>query len=242
MGYGLSRIFVLATLIWGNLVSASEAKKSLCEQMVEAAQQAVPFAPFEIEFFQNKNSQSIMAFETVGDGKMAWEIEFVLTGFQNQILRIKAYRRNKDLNFDDVHIPRILLARVLAAYPQVSVIRETWIADELPEVIRALKQNKTPREAVENTFRASLYKSLGFKNLIKMGLDFDERDSMILFDVDFANAAFQAPMNEPELSMPSDASAGDKKADHIRKLLNDLLQSGEDHSQSKPKPEGTIGN
>lgn len=237
MGYGLGRILILTTLIWGSLASATGPKKSLCEQMVEAAEEALPYAPFEIEFFENKNSQSIMAFETVGDGRMVWEIEFVLTGFRNQILRIKAYRRNKGMNFDDVHIPRILLARVLAAHPQVSVIRETWIADELPEVIRALQQNKTPREAVESTFRASLYKGLGFKNLIKIGLDFDERDSMILFDVDFASEAYQGPRNEPDLSMPNDSAAGDKKADHIRRLMTELLQP-----DPKKKPEDNIGN
>lgn len=239
MGYRLSRIFILTMMVWGSLAQASNGPKSLCEQMVEAAQQATPYAPFELEFKDNKNSKSIMAFETEGEGRMAWEIEFVLTGFNNQILRIKAYRRNTGLNFDDNHIPRILLTRVLAAYPQVQVIRETWIADELPEVIRALKQNKTPREAVENTFRAQLYKGLGFGNLVKMGLDFDERDSMILFDVDFATAAYQGPKNEPELSMPKDATAGDKKADHIRKLMSELLLPD---PEKKAKPEDKIGN
>jgi len=226
MGYGLGRIFVSLMVVWGSFAFAKE--KSLCEQMVEGAQQAQPIAPFEIEFVQGKNSQSIMAFETEGEGKMAWEIEYVLTGFNNQILRIKAYRRNKGLNFNDAGIPRILLSRVLALNPQVQMIRETWIADELPEVIRALKANKTPLEAVQNTFRADLYKSLGFKNIVKFGLDFDERDSMILFDIDFATDAYQLPKNEPELSQPKDAAAVDKKAEHIRKLFGDMLKRAND--------------
>lgn len=241
MGFGLGHFLLAWIVVWGSLAFA-DGEKSLCEQMVEAAQQAQLYAPFEIEFFDNKNSKSIMAFETTGEGKMAWEIEFVLTGFNNQILRIKAYRRNKDINFNDNSIPRILLARVLATNPQIQIIRETWIADELPEVIRSLKANKTPREALENTFRARLYRSLGFTKLVKMGLDFDERDSMILFDVDFASETYQAPRNEPELSMPKDAYAGDKKAEHIRKLMSDLLKPDESSSSSKPNPEDSVGN
>jgi hypothetical protein len=82
----------------------------------------------------------------------------------------------------------------------VQLIRETWIASELPEVIRALAKNKTPLEAVEGTSRAGLYRSFGFNRIVKFGLDFDERDSMILIDIDFATEAFQLPKNEPEMS------------------------------------------
>jgi hypothetical protein len=184
MGYGLGRFFITLILVWGSWAFAKE--KSLCEQMVEAAEQARPVAPFEIEFVQGKNSQSVMAFETDGDGAMVSEIEYVLTGFNKQILRIKAFRGNRRINFNNDELPRILLARVLAANPQVRMIRETWIASELPEVIRALEKNKTPLEAVAGTSRAGLYRGFGFNRIVKFGLDFDERDSMILFDVDFA--------------------------------------------------------
>lgn len=185
MGYGLGRIFITLIVFWGSLAFAKE--KSLCEQMFEAAEQARPLAPFEIEFVQGKNSQSVMAFETDGDGKMISEIEYVLTGFRKQVLRIKAFRSNRRINFNNDELPRLLLARVLAANPQVQLIRETWIASELPEVIRALAKNKTPLEAVAGTYRARLYHGFGFRRIVRFGVDFDERDSMILFDVDFAN-------------------------------------------------------
>jgi hypothetical protein len=194
----LGRFLVTLIVVWGSFVFAKE--KSLCEQMVEAAEQARPIAPFEIEFVQGKNSQSVMAFETDDDGKMISEIEYVLTGFDKQILRIKAFRSNRQINFNNDDLPRILLSRVLAANPQVQLIRETWIASELPEVIRALAKNKTPLEAVEGTSRAGLYRSFGFNRIVKFGLDFDERDSMILIDIDFATEAFQLPKNEPEMS------------------------------------------
>jgi hypothetical protein len=197
MGDKLGRFLVMLIVAWGSFAFAKE--KSLCEQMIEAAAQVRPMAPFEIEFVQGKNSQSVMAFETDGDGKMISEIEYVLTGFDKQILRIKAFRSNRRINFNNDDLPRILLSRVLAANPQVQLIRESWIASELPEVIRALAKNKTPLEAVEGTSRAGLYRSFGFNRIVKLGLDFDERDSMILFDIDFATEAFQLPKNEPEM-------------------------------------------
>jgi hypothetical protein len=198
MGYGLGRFFLTFIVVCGSLAFAKE--KSLCEQMVDAAGLARSIAPFEIAFVQGKNSQSIMAFETEGDGKMISEIEYVLTGFDKQILRIKAFRSNRRINFNNDDLPRLLLARVLAANPQVHLIRETWIASELPEVIRALAKNKTPLEAVAGTFRAGLYRGFGFNRIVKFGVDFDERDSMILFDVDFATPDFKVPQHEPEVT------------------------------------------
>ncbi len=164
---------------------------SLCQAMLEAANQAVVGPQFELEVFQGKNSTSLMAFMAYDTGddinSMIGELEFKIVGLNNDILKIKSFKTKKLENFRD--ISGILLARVLSMHPNVRIIRETWAGHQMLDMMQALQNDHRPTVAIEKSPRGLLYAKHGFKYIRNFNFDFDKRESMIMLDLDFSREA-----------------------------------------------------